>query len=112
MTKKRIFGFIVLVLTICLTCCLLFACNDNTPDKPDNPNTPDTPDTPDVPDDSDDTDDTDKPQAKFYEQKEGYTYGEDVEITYHSNVTDTDRKALVTLPANYDSSKKYPVLYL
>lgn len=69
-----------------------FACNE-TPDTPAPEPTP----TP-----------TPTPEPEFYEEKEGYAYGENIEITYHSSVTDTDRKAYVTLPANYDENKNIP----
>lgn len=105
MKKQVIIRSLILILTLCLVCCAFFACND-TPDNPTPTPDPDTPD-PDIPDDPDIPE-----EPKFYEQKEGYTYGEDVEITYHSALTDSDRKAYVTLPANYDASKKYPVLYM
>ena len=94
MNKKIFLKLIILILTICTASCLLFACNE-TPDTPAPEPTP----TP-----------TPTPEPEFYEEKEGYAYGENIEITYHSSVTDTDRKAYVTLPANYDENKKYPVL--
>lgn len=96
MNKKNFLKLIILILTICTASCLLFACNE-TPDTPAPEPTP----TP-----------TPTPEPEFYEEKEGYAYGENIEITYHSSVTDTDRKAYVTLPANYDENNKYPVLYL
>lgn len=40
------------------------------------------------------------------------TYGELVKIKYNSTVVGTVREANVILPPNYDSSSKYPVLYL
>lgn len=76
--------------------CILFACNE----KPTSPNPTPTPE-PEPPS-----------EPLFYEEKEGYAYGEDIEITYFSSITNTERKAYVTLPANYDETKAYPVLYL
>lgn len=76
MNKKIFLKLIILILTICTASCLLFACNE-TPDTPAPEPTP----TP-----------TPTPEPEFYEEKEGYAYGENIEITYHSSVTDTDRK--------------------
>lgn len=39
-------------------------------------------------------------------------YGTLTEITYYSSVCEKDRKARVYLPASYDESKSYPVLYI
>lgn len=50
--------------------------------------------------------------AEVLRSKNGYEYGEDIEIAYRSQVTNDLKHAYVTLPANYDESKKYPVLYL
>lgn len=96
MNKKSILKFIILIMTICMASCILFACNE----KPASPNPTPTPE-PELP-----------AEPLFYEEKEGYAYGEDIEITYFSNITNTERKAYVTLPANYDETKAYPVLYL
>lgn len=38
-------------------------------------------------------------------------YGEKEGIVYYSNTTKCDRKANVLLPADYDTTKEYPVLY-
>lgn len=98
--KKQVFlKTVILILTLCVACCALVACNE----KPADTSPADTPEPTPTP--------TPEP-PKFYEAKDGYEYGEDVEITYHSQVTDDDKHAYVTLPANYDESKKYPVLYL
>ncbi len=50
--------------------------------------------------------------TRFNRQETDIEYGEMKEITYHSETTGTDRKANVLLPAGYDESKKYPVIYL
>lgn len=42
----------------------------------------------------------------------GYTYEKPQPIEYYSGVTNSMRSALVLLPASYDGTKKYPVLYL
>lgn len=42
---------------------------------------------------------------------DGVEYGEFEHITYHSDYLDRDRYANILLPAGYDTSKKYPVLY-
>lgn len=56
------------------------------------------------------TDTDDNPY--FAKKQPGYIYKSPDTITYHSDVTGTDRKAMVFLPAGYDENKKYPVLYL
>ncbi len=96
MNKKAFLKIIILILTLCVACCALFACNEKADDTPEP--TPEPTPTPEPP--------------KFYEAKNGYEYGEDIEITYRSQVTNDLKHAYVTLPANYDESKKYPVLYL
>ena len=48
----------------------------------------------------------------FYNAQEGCSYGAPQRITYPSAVTGTMRHATVTLPADYDEAKRYPVLYL
>lgn len=45
-------------------------------------------------------------------KKDDYEYGEDIEITYLSQVTGANKHAMITLPHDYDESKQYPVLYL
>lgn len=50
--------------------------------------------------------------TRFNRQETNIEYGEMKEITYHSETTGTDRKANVLLPAGYDESKQYPVIYL
>ena len=87
----------LIVCIVALTACFsLFAC-----DKQDSPSP--TPPSATEPEEH---------EPEFFEKKEGYVYGDDVEITYTSKVTGTERKAYVTLPPNYDESKRYPVLYL
>ena len=50
--------------------------------------------------------------TRYNRQETDIEYGEMKEITYHSETTGTDRKANVLLPAGYDESKQYPVIYL
>jgi len=42
----------------------------------------------------------------------GVEYPTPEKVTYHSTTTNTDRQMNIILPAGYDKSKKYPVLYL
>ena len=107
-TKK----VLILLLVLTLVLCTFLACSQ----KDDGGVTP--PDTDDSDDDIPDIDwdaifggfsSKNEPQFLAYE---GVEYGEDIEITYHSNVTDADKHAMVTLPYGYDESKQYPVLYL
>lgn len=44
--------------------------------------------------------------------RDNINYGTITKIEYYSKTTETVRKANVWLPANYNESKKYPVLYL
>lgn len=49
----------------------------------------------------------------FYRGKiPGYSYEVPTQIKYYSGVTETERTALVLLPASYDGAKEYPVLYI
>lgn len=48
----------------------------------------------------------------YIDKQPGYMYRSPETIRYHSDITDTERKAMVYLPADYDKDKKYPVLYL
>ncbi len=48
----------------------------------------------------------------FLERQSGYDYREPETITYQSQITGTERHAMVFLPADYTDQKKYPVLYL
>lgn len=50
--------------------------------------------------------------SSVYERREGVAYGTVTHHTYHSDTTGLDRGVNILLPANYDDSKKYPVLYL
>lgn len=45
------------------------------------------------------------------DRRESNSYGEVTHITYFSNTTNCERGANILLPANYDDSKKYPVVY-
>lgn len=56
-------------------------------------------------------DETDTPDD-FDKRQDGVTYGEVQSITYYSFVSETNRKAKVILPPNYDNSKEYPVVYM
>jgi len=46
-----------------------------------------------------------------YDEGGHYPTGTQSEVTYHSSVTNSDRKMTVYTPAGYDPSHKYPVLY-
>lgn len=48
----------------------------------------------------------------FNEKQTGYDYRRPETITYPSELTGTDRHAMIFLPADYDEEKQYPVLYL
>lgn len=48
----------------------------------------------------------------FATKQPGFSYKNAEIIKYYSGVTDTYRHAAVILPNDYDSGKKYPVLYL
>lgn len=48
----------------------------------------------------------------FTKKQIGFRYRNPETISYPSNITGTDRHAMVFLPADYDENKKYPVLYL
>ena len=50
--------------------------------------------------------------AGYDQKKAGIQYGSATKKTYYSTTTGSNRSCNVFLPANYDSSKKYPVLYL
>lgn len=105
--------YLILLLVLMLALCTLFACSQNDDGNPPPPN------------DSDNSDDElpeidweaffggfssqNEPQFLPYADAK---YGESIEITYHSDVTNADKHAMVTLPYGYDESKQYPVLYL
>lgn len=55
---------------------------------------------------------TETPDPYFIEKQKGYRYRRPDTITYHSEVTNTTRHAMVFLPADYSAEKQYPVLYL
>ncbi len=48
----------------------------------------------------------------FTKKQIGFKYRAPITITYPSEITGTDRHAMVFLPADYDENKEYPVLYL
>lgn len=52
------------------------------------------------------------PPSGYTSKKSGTVYGEKTTITYHSNTTGKDRKAIVVLPVGYNENKQYPVVYL
>jgi len=52
------------------------------------------------------------PPAGFDQRHAGVAQGKVVEFSYHSDVTGTERKANVYLPAGYTAERRYPVLYL
>lgn len=56
-------------------------------------------------------DDTSTP-SDFMTKKDSVDYGSREDITYHSDITGTDRHAIVMTPPDYDTDRKYPVLYL
>lgn len=49
---------------------------------------------------------------EFEEEYDDYTYAEPQTITYYSNVSEANRNAVIYLPADYDASKEYPIMYL
>ena len=107
-TKK----VLILLLVLTLVLCTFLACSQKDDGGVTSPDTDDSDD--DIPDIDWDAifggfSSKNEPQFLAYE---GVEYGEDIEITYHSNVTDADKHAMVTLPYGYDESKQYPVLYL
>ena len=53
-----------------------------------------------------------KPPAGFDVEQPTIAHGRVEEFSYESAVTKTQRKALVHLPAGYDATRRYPVLYL
>ena len=53
-----------------------------------------------------------KPPAGFDAEQPAIAHGRVEEFSYESAVTKTQRKALVYLPAGYDATRRYPVLYL
>lgn len=49
----------------------------------------------------------------YYSKRQwGYFYKIPRTVKYHSDITGTERKAMVFLPTGYDKNKSYPVLYL
>ncbi len=49
---------------------------------------------------------------EYAEELDDYEYAEPQTITYYSKVSQADRNAVIFLPANYDESKEYPIMYL
>lgn len=52
------------------------------------------------------------PPEGFDDKRDGVAYGKMEYCTYPSETTGMERKCFVILPADYDESKTYPVLYL
>lgn len=52
------------------------------------------------------------PPEGFDDKRDGVVYGKMEYCTYPSETTGMERKCFVILPADYDESKTYPVLYL
>ncbi len=51
--------------------------------------------------------------SDFKDKKDGVEYGEFiVNAKYYSDITDSERTVNIALPAGYDESKKYPVVYM
>lgn len=50
--------------------------------------------------------------ASVYEKKDDVTYGTVIHKNYYSTTTGLERGVNIILPANYNKSKQYPVLYL
>lgn len=50
--------------------------------------------------------------AEYAVEQEGRQYGLTEDVTYYSSTVGRDRLATVMLPANYDTNKEYPVLYV
>ena len=50
--------------------------------------------------------------AKIHESRDNTVYGTVTHRTYHSETTGLDRGVNILLPADYDETKEYPVLYL
>lgn len=48
----------------------------------------------------------------FDEKKSTVSYGQMQDVSYYSTTTEDNRNAKIILPPNYDTNKKYPVLYL
>lgn len=50
--------------------------------------------------------------TELTKKKDGVEYGELIHTSYYSKTCEKDRNVNVLLPANYDSNKTYPVLYV
>ncbi|MBE6047072.1 MAG: hypothetical protein E7213_01470, partial [Clostridium sp.] len=88
---------------------------NQTPTKPTEPTKPTTPSNPSKPKTKDyyagATTNVNPPYG-FKNRKNGVAYGSIQGVSYYSSVTKNTRRCNVLLPPKYDSSKKYPVLYL
>ena len=52
------------------------------------------------------------PPSKYTQKQSNYNYGPVQSITYYSTTAGRNKNANVQLPANYDESKSYPVMYI
>ena len=52
------------------------------------------------------------PPSDYDKKKDNVEYGSFTNISYYSDITKSNRTANVVLPPNYDTSKKYPVVYM
>lgn len=52
------------------------------------------------------------PSEDYRTAKSGVTYGNVIKTTYYSTTCEKNRPVNIVLPANYDESKEYPVLYV
>lgn len=48
----------------------------------------------------------------YKDKKDDVEYGTVEKFRYYSDITDSDREAIVALPPNYDDTKSYPVVYV
>ncbi len=102
--KSKIAKVLIVLFILAFSICALFACSENRDVPPD-----------DVIDNGGDdgkNDNVTPDDKNKLSAKDGYEYGEDIEITYTSEITNLPKHAMVTLPADYDEEKAYPVLYL
>lgn len=102
--KSKISKVLIVLFILTFSICALFACSDDKTTPPD-----------DVIDNGQDDGKSDggsNENKNKLSAKDGYEYGDDIEITYISEITDLPKHAMVTLPADYDEEKAYPVLYL
>ncbi len=115
--KKVLIG-VIIALMVCSMSLMFVGCdkadvNNDTPANNDNVinETPD-----EVPERSMDLMETFVPEitcpSKYTVSKITTTYGEIVKTKYYSTTCEKDRNVIVLLPAGYDESKSYPVMYI